>query len=357
MKRAIVYDWIDTFGGAERLLGIIFGAYPTADIYTLFTRFERARWAVQYRSRIYTSYLQPLYSLCQSKPLLTPFMPRATESLPLDAYDEVLSVTSSFVKGINTKAHHVSYVFTPTRFLWDQKQLYQPHKLFSPLIDALRKWDVVAATKPNTMLTLSHFSQKAIKRTYGRNAKVLYPPFSTTYFTAVKQRARKINMPPQYFLFVGRLEPYKRVDILLKIFKERPAMHLVIVGTGTQERMLKKITYGVSNIHFFSNITDEELAYIYQKATATILPQYEDFGYVTLESLFFDTPVITVSESGAAEIVKMCGGGIVSTKQTVHAIGGIVDIFHTLSYTINHRKIEMFDREVFLKKLRTEFEK
>ncbi len=354
MKRAIVYDWIDTFGGAERLLQSVFDAYPEADIFTLFTRFKYSPWAVKYRSRIHTSYLQPLYSICHSKSLLAPLMSTATGSFRLDTYDEVFSITSSFVKGIKTSARHVSYVFTPTRFLWSQKKLYQPYPLFSPIAEHIKKWDLIAAMRPHTLLTLSHFSQKAIKQTYNRSAKVLYPPFDIAYFTAIKKRTRKIDIPSRYFLFVGRLEPYKRVDMLLEIFKERPTVHLVIVGTGTEAYLLRKKALGSHNIHFLSEVPDEELAYIYQKAIATILPQQEDFGYVALESLFFDTPVITVSESGAAEIVKICGGGIVSTKQTVRAIGGVIDIFHTLSYTINHQKIARFSKEIFLQKLKKE---
>lgn len=351
MKRAIVYDWIDSFGGAERLLKTVFDAYPDADIYTLFTRFQNAHWAMPYRSRIRTSILAPFYAIYPSKPFFAPFMPVATERLRLDNYDEVFSITSSFVKGVKTSARHVSYVFTPTRFLWHQKEHYRLHSSLSLFIHKLKEWDLIAAKRPNNMLTLSHFSKKAIRNTYKRSATVLYPPFDNNYFRTLKKRTRRIDTPPEYFLFVGRLEPYKRVDMLIEIFKERSSVNLVIVGTGTELRVLQKAARDIPNVYFFPKVSDEELAYLYQKATATLMPQYEDFGYVALESLFFDTPVITVSESGVAEIVKTCGGGLACTRQTPQAFGGIIDIFHTLSYTINHQEIEQFDKEIFLKKL------
>lgn len=357
MKRAIVYDWIDKWGGAERILISLFDAFPEADIYTLYADYGRAQWANKYRSRISTTFLDSWYRYLPRKKFLTPFMPHAIESLNLSGYDTVLSVTSSFAKGVLTRPEtkHVSYIFTPTRFLWHEQELYPGPGLMRSW---LQDWDKIAAQRPDTRVTLSKHTQKLINSVYELPSVVLYPPFDVTYYEKVRRTSKRPSkvLPDKYFLFVGRLEPYKRVNLLISAFATLPNHNLVIVGHGSEKFRLQLLARGMRNISFADNLSEEELAFTYQHAQATIMPQSEDFGYTALESLFFGTPVISLKNSGAAEIIGNTNNGRLFDAQTSEVIRSNVEKFKSADYNVDTGIAHKFAREVFLKKIKLQLD-
>lgn len=352
MKRAIAYDWIDSQGGAERLLPIIFDAYPDADIYTLFANYQTAPWATKYKGRIRTSWLQPLYQLTQSKRILAFLMPLAAALLPLNQYDKVLTITSAFLKGVRTKPKaHICYLFAPTRFLWQEKKTYG---IASKLLASLKYLDWHSAQKPRTVLTLSRHSTKQIQAIYGRSAQLLYPPFNPSY---LRHSVKPIQpLPTSYFLFVGRLEPYKRVDLLIDVWNRYPIKEsLIIVGSGSQQRMLEHRIKNSHHIRFVSHVSDSHLSYIYRHARALIMPQMEDFGYTALEAAYCNTPVIAYTKSGVWEAVTRSKPNATIVTQTAEGVYAAVANFHTPSYnTIPIAKGVPTPVE-FIKRLRTIF--
>ncbi|MCR4326480.1 MAG: glycosyltransferase, partial [Candidatus Roizmanbacteria bacterium] len=337
---------------AERLLPVIFDAYPDADIYTLYTDYDKAPWAKKYQTRMHTSFLQPLYQLTQSKRILALMMPLAASLLPLNHYDKVLTITSSFLKGVRTKPNtHTCYLFAPTRFLWHEQEIYG---VASKLLAPLKRLDWDSAQKPTTLLTLSRHSAKQIQTIYGRSAQILYPPFDPSY---LRQSSKpNLALPSSYFLFVGRLEPYKRVDLLVDVWNHYPIKEsLVIVGNGSQRRVLERRAKGNRRIRFMPHVSDVHLSYIYRHARALVMPQMEDFGYTALEAAYCKTPVIAYRKSGVWEAIARSKPHASIATQTVDGVHAALVNFHTSSYNNISIAQGVPTPVEFIKRLRTIF--
>jgi glycosyltransferase involved in cell wall biosynthesis len=188
---------------------------------------------------------------------------------------------------------------------------------------------------------------------YRKKADVVYPPFDFDYWLKIEKKIKrnsqlsgKFNylLKKPYFLVVSRLEPYKKIDIVIDTFKKYNFSHyfLVIVGEGSQAFRLK-IKAG-KNILFFSRITDEELGWLYQNAQALVMPQEEDFGYVSLEAQFFGCPVIAFGQGGATETILDGRTGIFLKSQTKGGLSEALERFHTISYNLK-KQVEIFGKE------------
>ncbi|HEX7542753.1 MAG TPA: glycosyltransferase, partial [Patescibacteria group bacterium] len=296
-KIAIVYDWIDKWGGVERILLILHEMFPEADFYTSYFDSKNASWAKNLK--IKTSFLQRFPDFIKKSRILSfPFYPYAFESFDFSDYDLVISVTSSFGKSIITKpgTQHICYLLTPTRYLWSHEKEYFKNKLLRSLVtgylDFIKKWDFVSAQRPDKIISISETVKNRCLKYYKRNSEVIYPGFDINYWKNIKDQVSKIKETDQiskilrnkeYFLLVSRLESYKKVDLTIKVFNKlnKP---LIIVGKGSEENKLKQIAD--KNIIFLSKLSDIELGTLYSNAQALIMPQEEDFGYVSLEAQF-----------------------------------------------------------------------
>src|SRR5664279_4929034 len=118
MKVALVYDRVNKWGGAERVLLALKELFPDAPLYTSVYHNIKAPWAHNFNVK--TSFLQQ-FPFTNSHHELIPFlMPAAFEHFTFDQYDVVISLTSEAAKGIITKpgTKHICYCLTPTRYLW-----------------------------------------------------------------------------------------------------------------------------------------------------------------------------------------------------------------------------------------------
>lgn len=336
LRIAIVYDWIDKWGGVERVLLELHRLFPRAIYYASYLDTKSAPWAQDLI--IKTTFIQELPAFIKKKRLYSlPFYPYAFESLEFGDFDVVLSVTSSFAKAVITKPGiaHICYLLTPPRFLWSHDTTYikSPllRRLISPLTDSLKKWDKISAQRPDHIYSISETVKQRCGRFYGRKSKVLYPPFNSNYWTSLNPERPKMPLPDNFFLVVSRLEPYKRVDLVLQAFNQL-SLSLVIVGKGLEEKKLKSIAS--ANTLFLGSLTDEELAYVYKRAQALIMPQEEDFGLTALEALIMGCPVISYGRGGVTEIIKEGKTGIFFRQQTPFSIISALERFHTISYNL-----------------------
>jgi glycosyltransferase involved in cell wall biosynthesis len=349
-KIAIVYDWIDSWGGVERLLLQFHELFPDAIFFTSYTNFKKASWAKDLT--IANSFMQKLpHFIKDNRSLSVPFYPFAFESFDFSAFDLVISITSSFAKSIITRPDtlHICYLLTPTRFLWTHPQAPM---LTSPLIKHLKKWDLIAAQRPDQYIAISKTVHKRLKSIYNRDSEVIYPPFDIEYWDKIKDKANTKHkiLNNKYFLVVSRLEQYKRVDLAIKTFNKLKDKKLIVVGTGTQESKLKSMSG--SNITFLKSVLDSDLASIYSNAEALIMPQEEDFGYVSLEAQLFGCPVIAFKNGGATETIIEGKTGILFDTQSVEAILNALANFDKMSYTLKEstRKVGLENVERFSKR-------
>lgn len=369
MKIAIVYDWLDKWGGVERLLLALHEIYPDADWYTSFYD-ENASVVQKIRlntknpqKKIRASFMQHLPGFIKRNRILSlPFFPFAFESMDLKAYDLVISVTSSFAKSVVTHpwTMHVCILLTPTRWLYSEKDNYElemrNEKFFAPVSRWMRNvfmnWDQVAAQRPDHYIAISQTVAERCKKYYSRKAEVIYPPFDASYWKSllkVKSPQNK-QVPDSFYLVVSRLEPYKRVDIVIDAFKALPERKLIIVGSGSLLPSLQE--KAGPNVMFLTNLDDVTLAHLYSQAEALIMPQEEDFGYVALEAQAVKCPVVAYGKGGVRETIIEGNTGTFFYEQSVEALREAVADFQHDTYNLGETNVmEKFSNKLFPKKL------
>jgi len=355
MKTALVYDRVNKWGGAERVLLSLHEIFPDAPLYTAVYDAKKAGWAKVF-PKVIPSFLQKIPFAKGNHEFLGTFTPLAFESFDLSEYDLVISVTSEAAKGVITRPSslHICYCLTPTRYLWSGHDFYFKHPgklnkipyfryLSRPFVSYARNWDMVAASRPDIYIAISTAVKERIRKYYDRDAKVIYPPVDTEMFVP-KGRVKKGN----FYLLVSRLIPYKRVDLAIKAFN-RLGLPLLIVGSGSEEAGLKRMAK--RNIKFMGEMTDKKLADYYRKCTALIFPQEEDFGIVAVEAQASGTPVIAFKAGGALDTVIPGKTGIFFTKQTSSSLFSAVRKFQSLRFDIGQlrKSAERFSKERFKK--------
>ncbi|QQG47114.1 MAG: glycosyltransferase [Candidatus Woesebacteria bacterium] len=347
-KIALVYDRVNKWGGAERVLLALNEIFPDAPLYTSVYSPKSASWAKVFPNVI-PSFLQKI-PLVKEKHEYIPFlMPLAFENLKLKDYDAVISVTSESAKGIITGKNtvHICYCLTPTRYLWSGYKSYFKNKtlkkLSQPIVSYLRNWDKMSAQKPDYMIAISTTVQNRIKKYYNRDSIIIHPPVETKNFKISNKRSKN-------FLIVGRLVPYKKVDLAIKAFNKLN-LPLTVVGSGSEERYLKSIAR--ENITFKNFVKEKELSEIYNSSKALIFPQIEDFGIVAVESHASGIPVIAFKKGGSLDTIIDGVNGIYFERQTVKSLLKSVKRFNSLRFDskIIKNSAKRFDKKIFKKKI------
>jgi glycosyltransferase involved in cell wall biosynthesis len=339
MKTAIVYDRVNKWGGAERVLLALHEIFPDAPLYTSVYDPKGAPWAKVF-PEIKTSFLQKIPFIKSVHELFGWLMPIAFESFNFDKYDLVISVTSESAKGIITKPHtlHICYCLTPTRYLWSSHDYYFKNppvyfKIFPffwtisrPFVAYLKNWEIRAAKRPDKIIAISSEVKKRIKKYYKRDSEIIFPPVNTTLLYSNVVKRKSIG---KYYLVVNRLVPYKRVDLVVSTFN-RLELPLVIVGTGSEKNKLTR--NAMPNIKFVGKVSEDELSKYYQNAKALIMPQEEDFGIVAVEAQSHGVPVIAFKKGGALDTVIDGKTGIFFEKQTSGSLIKAIEKFEKMKF-------------------------
>lgn len=389
MKVALVYDRVNKWGGAERVLLALHKIFPDAPLYTSVYDKKKAPWANVFK--IKTSFLQNFPFASGNHEYYALLMPLSFESFTFDEYDLVISVTSEAAKGIITKPQtkHICYCLTPTRYLWSGYDEYFKNPILRfisrPVVSYLRFWDKIATQRPDSLIAISREVQKRIKKYYGRESKIIYPPLILNAEVAHKSfrvhNAGKVSLSKQnadganahsenfassprsdsqssivngkYFLIVSRLVPYKKIDLAVKVFNKL-GLPLKIVGTGVEKNKLKRAAK--ANIEFLDYLTDKELVEYYKECQALIFPQEEDFGLTILEAQSFGRPVIALKKGGALDTVTDGKTGIFFEVQSKKSLKGAILKFQKMNFDPEDsiKNAEKFSFEEFKTKLEKE---
>lgn len=324
MRVALVYDRVNKFGGAERVLIALHEIWPDAPVFTSVYDPAGAPWAVGWDIR--TSWLQNIPGAKTNHESLGWLMPLAFESFDFSEFDVIISVTSEAAKGIitNPRQLHICYLLTPTRYLWSHANEYLSTiprllRMLARIVQArLRIWDYMAAQRPDYIFAISKLVRKRCLKFYRRDSEVVYPllPLNLKRSHLSFSQGETLS-DNKYFLVVSRLVPYKRIDLAIKACN-RLKLPLVVVGTGSEEANLKRLAGPA--VKFTGYLTDSELIEYYRNARAVIMPQEEDFGLTAVEALSLGIPVISYRYSGAAEIIKDGETGILFGEQSVDSL-------------------------------------
>lgn len=340
MKVALVYDRLNKWGGAERVLLALHKLFPSAPLYTSVYDKKKAPWALRNfgqahsassgQAGIRTSFLQN-FPFTINHELFATLMPIAFESFSFDEFDLVISVTSEAAKGIITKpkTKHICYCLTPTRYLWSGYDDYFKNPvlkfLSKPAVSYLKTWDNIAAQRPDAFIAISKEVQSRISKYYGRESTVVYPPIEIQNSEFRIQNSKYNN----YFLVVSRLVPYKKIDLAVRTFNELK-LPLKIIGTGSEMNRLKSMSG--STIEFLGYLTDKELVRYYSTCCALIFPGIEDFGLTILEAQSFGKPVIAFRAGGALETIIEGKTGLFFNEPNIESLTKAIKQFNNIKF-------------------------
>lgn len=359
MKIAIVHDWLPTMRGGEKVLEAICEAYPDADLYTLYCLKENISQPIKKR-KIVTSFIQSLPFSKQNFRVYLPLFPYAIERFNLTGYDLVISTSHCVAKGVITGPNtlHICYCHTPMRYIWDfendyfnsVKSSWIAKKIINALLSYLRKWDKKTALRVNKFIANSTNTHNKIKRYYGRESIIIYPPVETEYFNLNDEQKGG-----NYFLIVSALVPYKKTDIIIESFNKL-YYNIKIVGDGALRKSLQKRAN--SNIEFLGWVDKNTLRSLYQNCKALIFPQEEDFGIAALEAQACGKPVIAYAKGGALETVIDKKTGLFFYRQTSDSLINAIDEFKGLKFNANlirENALRFNNKEAFKEKIKNLF--
>lgn len=332
MKVALVHDYLNQFGGAERVLFSLAEMFPKAPIYTLF--YEPGIFDAHLKGReIKTSFLDHPFIRRRHR-LFIPLFAKATKSVNLgDKYDLIISDSAGFAKGVSYKSgKHIAYLHSPLRYAWEPQEwlgsLFPKPliKLAYPITSYLCRWDKKTSQKPDIILANSAHTAQKIKAFYNREAEVLHPPVNSEIFYPDLNPGKE-----KYFLAFGRLIHYKRFDLTVKAFNKL-GLPLKIIGSGPEENKVRGLIRS-KDIEMIPEVKDANLLRrIISDAQALIFPQVEDFGLTAAESLACGTAVIAYRAGGALETIEDGLNGIFFNEQTEESITHAVKQFQKMKF-------------------------
>lgn len=362
MKIAIVHDELVRKGGAEQVVLSMHKAFPEAPIYTLCYNSERTYPEFK-GAKIITSWFQKIGRNDKLvKLLFFPFALLAMRSMRLRGYDVVLLSTTHCAKHIRVDKGTtvISYCHTPLRVAWRpwsyeniiRKNWLVKH-LFLGAAAILRYMDKLASQRADFYIANSEGMKEAIEKAYHpRNEVVIINPSVKLHNFYVADKIK------DYYLVVSRLEPYKKVDLVIDVFNSMPHKKLIIVGKGSQEQELKK--RAKENIVFMSGLDAQRLAKIYAEAKALIFPQQEDYGITPLEASASGRPVIAFGKGGIMDTMIPYNSfnankstALFFKEQTVQALDSAVKTFEELNFdpVFIRQYVQHFSENRFIKKM------
>lgn len=330
VRVALVHDWLITWRGGEKVLAAMAELFPDAPIYTLFHD-PRDIPAELERHQVVSSFVDRIPGARARHRWLLPVLPAAVRSLDLDGAELVISSSHCVAKGVRVPrgAKHLAYVHAPLRYMWDRfDDYFGPGRARLPVRLAaravrpwLRSWDVLTATGVDRFVANSRHVAQQISQRYHRHARVIHPPVELERFVA--QQPLEGAGRGGYFLVLGALAPYKRVDLAIEAFRAL-GVELVIGGAGqASRRWLRALP---PNVRALGQVSDGELPALYRGARALIFPGLEDFGITPLEAQACGRPVIAFGGGGALETVTP-RTGLFFDQQTAESLAGAVRRF------------------------------
>ncbi|MCK4856407.1 MAG: glycosyltransferase family 4 protein [candidate division Zixibacteria bacterium] len=329
LRVAIVHEWFVNYCGAERVVEQILKVFPQADLYAQIDFLpEEMRGFIQ-NKKVNTSFIQKLPRARKNYRSYLPLMPFAVEQFDLSAYDLIISSNYAVAKGVITGPNqlHISYVHSPIRYAWDLTHQYLKETglnkglkgLIAKLIlHYIRFWDTRTANGVDRFLGNSEFICRRIKKVYGRNATVIYPPVEVDAFSVREDKA-------DFYLTASRMVPYKRIDLIVEAFSRMPDKKLVVIGDGPEFGKIRRMAG--DNVTLLGYQPFEVLKDHLQLARAFIFAAEEDFGILPVEAQACGTPVIAYGRGGALETIINGHTGIFFHRQEVDSLVAAVTQF------------------------------
>ena len=360
MRIALVNDELIRRGGAERVALCFHYAFPRAPIYTSayreFDTFPEFK-DCDIRSSWFNKMVR---NESQLKKFFFPFGIIAMKMLDLTEYDIVIQSGTHCSKYVKTRKDAIvfTYCYTPFRLAWNPNSYTEylnssglKRVGFNLIISILKKIDKKAAKRTNYFLAMTNETSIRIREAYNidNDIKIIPPSVNVNNFFLSEQT-------DDYFFILSRLEYYKKIDLVINVFNKL-GKKLIIVGKGSKEKELKALAK--PNITFFKALTDTEIANLYSKCKAFLMPQHEDYGITPLEANASGRPVIAYSKGGVIETMipykndSKKATAIFFDDQTEESLINAINTFEKLDFDpiFIRKHSENFDDSVFINKV------
>lgn len=344
MKIALVHDYLQVYGGAERVLEAMHDIWPEAPVYTAFVNWkglgphaERIKkWDIR------TSWVERNWFVKKFHSPLRFLTPWVWKYFDFSDFDVVITSSAWYMpRGIKTNpktTKHICYLHTPPRYLygydaaknWHKCFMVYPYKIIKPyslIVNYfLRLYDFKISQNVDYFIANSIETQRRITKFYRRNSKVIYPPVDIHSRNVKHIPEMYKDLPKNYYLVVSRLARAKHIDLAIEAC-QKLNKKLVIVGKGQDEDYLKskvQMSHSLpkeSLITFLGEVDDKELPLIYTNAKALIFPaKDEEFGIVPVEAMGYGIPIVALKSGGVPETVIEEKTGVFFDELTVESI-------------------------------------
>ena len=279
---------------------------------------------------------------------LLPLYPAWFSLLDLRSHEFVLSSSVAFSKAVRTRrgAIHVSYVYTPLRYAWDLDTYLAgsgyslPSRLAArTLRPVLRSWDRSTARRPTHVVAISQTVRERIRRLWGRDSEVIYPPVATGEIPLG-------TVDDGFLLVAARLLAYRRIDLAVDAATAL-GRELVVVGDGPESARLR--ARAGPSVRFLGRVDRPALVDLFTRCHAYLVPGIEDFGIAPVEAMAAGKPVIAFRSGGVTETVVEGRTGIFVERQDVASLAEAIERLDGLSFTpaFIRARAEEFDAAVF----------
>jgi len=329
IKKVLVADWLDAYGGAERVIKSINEVFKFDKTYTLICLMKKTDLFKIYQTETPNVEETSIKYFGSGFRYFFPVFHFFTSGIKIPQDTQlIISSSHAIAKGVrksNKSQLHISYFQARNfNYIWEDAALFfgKFKPLFSPLIYVLRRIDVAQSKNPDYIVANSIFVKEWVKRRYNRDAVVIYPPVDLSAFELNTERE-------DFYVAVGRIVTVKKFDIVVEAFNESKKK-LVIIGDGQHLNDLKKMA--LPNVVFTGYLETKQLKAYISKAKAFIQSGVEGFGIATLEAQACGTPIIAYGQGGVLETVKNLKTGIFFEEQTKESLVAAVNLFETMEF-------------------------
>jgi glycosyltransferase involved in cell wall biosynthesis len=341
LKKALIHDWFSVYAGAEKCVESFTNIWDDFEVYSLIDFLnDKDREIILKGKKAHTSFVQNLPKAKDKYRNYLLFFPIAIEQFDLSEYDVILSSSHAVAKGVLTHSNqlHISYVHTPIRYAWDLYHQYLREsgldkgfkgKLAKYFLHKIRMWDMSTINRVDYYIANSNYIARRIKKVYGKESTVIYPPVDVEKFELCEQKE-------EFYMTASRMVPYKKIDMIVEAFSKTDKK-LVVIGTGPDMEKIK--AKAGNNIELMGYQSDEVMINMMQRAKAFIFAAEEDFGITPVEAQACGTPVICLGKGGTKETVIDMATGVHFIEQSVEALLEAVEKFEKNSDNFEAKKI------------------
>lgn len=335
MSGLIAHEWIESFGGAEKVLAEMLNALPDVELHVLWSDIGREFSGF----RINESWLaaSPLRRRKDISLLTMPFVWRQLR--PHRVPDWILVSSHAFAHHASVPGHAVPkyvYAHTPARYLWepaiDRRGAGLPARILGPSLKAL---DRRRAAEAEAVAANSEFVADRVRRAWRRDASVIYPPVNVEFIASSPRWSDSLNedelsllegLPSEFLLGASRLVAYKELDKVIRVGATL-SLPVVIAGSGPDRLRLEELSSALrAEVHFIGSPSDAMLCAVYQRALVYLFPPIEDFGIMPVEALAAGCRTVVSPVGGQTESVRRSALGVVAEDSSIGALSEAVEL-------------------------------